>query len=88
MAAPLRDRLSFLSRLPVLLRATADDDVPCPGYLLEEIASMGSSPGPCGSLQGFGFSGEKSGSGKFCPRLVLPLTPCGSPALYCPACTL
>ncbi|NXS94207.1 AP4AT protein, partial [Jacana jacana] len=46
MAAPLRDRLSFLSRLPVLLRATADDDVPCPGYLLEEIAKIShESPG-------------------------------------------
>ncbi|XP_027547541.1 AP-4 complex accessory subunit tepsin isoform X2 [Neopelma chrysocephalum] len=40
MAAPLRDRLSFLSRLPVLLRGTADDDTPCPGYLFEEIASI------------------------------------------------
>ncbi|KAM6118829.1 AP-4 complex accessory subunit tepsin [Phoenicopterus ruber ruber] len=46
MAAPLRDRLSFLSRLPVLLRATADDDVPCPGYLFEEIAKIShESPG-------------------------------------------
>ncbi|XP_065503935.1 AP-4 complex accessory subunit tepsin [Caloenas nicobarica] len=40
MAAPLRDRLSFLSRLPLLLRATADDDGPCPGYLFEEIAQI------------------------------------------------
>ncbi|XP_075418456.1 AP-4 complex accessory subunit tepsin isoform X2 [Tenrec ecaudatus] len=45
---PLRDRLSFLHRLPVLLKGTADDDVPCPGYLFEEIAyisheSVGSS---------------------------------------------
>ncbi|XP_055653668.1 AP-4 complex accessory subunit tepsin [Falco peregrinus] len=46
MAAPLRDRLSFLSRLPVLLRGTADDDVPCPGYLFEEIAKIShESPG-------------------------------------------
>ncbi|XP_030362292.1 AP-4 complex accessory subunit tepsin [Strigops habroptila] len=40
MAAPLRDRLGFLSRLPVLLRGTADDDAPCPGYLFEEIAKI------------------------------------------------
>uniref|UniRef100_A0A8V5G8S2 AP-4 complex accessory subunit Tepsin VHS/ENTH-like domain-containing protein n=1 Tax=Melopsittacus undulatus TaxID=13146 RepID=A0A8V5G8S2_MELUD len=40
MASPLRDRLSFLSRLPVLLRGTADEDAPCPGYLLEEIAKI------------------------------------------------
>ncbi|XP_051491133.1 LOW QUALITY PROTEIN: AP-4 complex accessory subunit tepsin [Apus apus] len=51
MAAPLRDRLGFLSRLPVLLRATADDDVPCPGYLLEEIAKISQeSPGSCQCL--------------------------------------
>ncbi|XP_004709294.2 AP-4 complex accessory subunit tepsin [Echinops telfairi] len=37
---PLRDRLSFLHRLPVLLKGTADDDVPCPGYLFEEIANI------------------------------------------------
>ncbi|XP_073900998.1 AP-4 complex accessory subunit tepsin isoform X2 [Castor canadensis] len=40
-AAPaLRDRLSFLHRLPVLLRGTSDDGVPCPGYLFEEIAKI------------------------------------------------
>ncbi|NXG22945.1 AP4AT protein, partial [Grallaria varia] len=48
MAAPLRDRLSFLSRLPVLLRGTADDDTPCPGYLFEEIASILRGAGPGG----------------------------------------
>ncbi|XP_035424560.1 AP-4 complex accessory subunit tepsin isoform X3 [Cygnus atratus] len=46
MAAPLRDRLCFLSRLPVLLRGTADEDGPCPGYVLEEIAKISrESPG-------------------------------------------
>ncbi|XP_067164260.1 AP-4 complex accessory subunit tepsin [Apteryx mantelli] len=46
MAAPLRDRLSFLSRLPMLLKGTADDDAPCPGYLLEEITKIShESPG-------------------------------------------
>ncbi|XP_071619939.1 AP-4 complex accessory subunit tepsin isoform X9 [Heliangelus exortis] len=121
--APLTPCL--LLQLPVLLRATADDDVPCPGYLFEEIAKislespgssqclleylltrlqssstrvklkvlkillhtctqgspqflqdlkrnagfireaagMGSSPSPGGSLQGFGFSSERSSSG-------------------------
>uniref|UniRef100_A0A8C8YU42 AP-4 complex accessory subunit Tepsin n=1 Tax=Prolemur simus TaxID=1328070 RepID=A0A8C8YU42_PROSS len=39
-APPLRDRLSFLQRLPVLLKGTSDDDVPCPGYLFEEIAKI------------------------------------------------
>ncbi|XP_072501388.1 AP-4 complex accessory subunit tepsin isoform X1 [Notamacropus eugenii] len=41
MAAPqLRDRLSFLHRLPILMKGTSDDDVPCPGYLFEEIAKI------------------------------------------------
>ncbi|XP_062072886.1 AP-4 complex accessory subunit tepsin isoform X2 [Lepus europaeus] len=39
-APPLRDRLSFLHRLPLLLRGTSDDAVPCPGYLFEEIAKI------------------------------------------------
>ncbi|XP_052051636.1 AP-4 complex accessory subunit tepsin isoform X1 [Apodemus sylvaticus] len=37
---PLRDRLSFLHRLPILLKGTSDDDIPCPGYLFEEIAKI------------------------------------------------
>ncbi|XP_019353758.2 AP-4 complex accessory subunit tepsin isoform X1 [Alligator mississippiensis] len=46
MAAPLRDRLSFLSRLPTLIKSTSDDDAPCPGYLFEEIAKIShESPG-------------------------------------------
>uniref|UniRef100_A0A7M4FLK7 AP-4 complex accessory subunit Tepsin n=1 Tax=Crocodylus porosus TaxID=8502 RepID=A0A7M4FLK7_CROPO len=46
MAAPLRDRLSFLSRLPTLIKSTLDDDAPCPGYLFEEIAKIShESPG-------------------------------------------
>ncbi|XP_017380389.1 AP-4 complex accessory subunit tepsin isoform X3 [Cebus imitator] len=39
-APPLRDRMSFLHRLPILLKGTSDDDVPCPGYLFEEIAKI------------------------------------------------
>ncbi|NXK12505.1 AP4AT protein, partial [Herpetotheres cachinnans] len=39
--APLTPSLLLLlPQLPVLLRGTADDDVPCPGYLFEEIASI------------------------------------------------
>uniref|UniRef100_K7GHL8 AP-4 complex accessory subunit Tepsin n=1 Tax=Pelodiscus sinensis TaxID=13735 RepID=K7GHL8_PELSI len=46
MAAPLRDRLGFLSRLPTLMKGTSDDNVPCPGYLFEEIAKIShDSPG-------------------------------------------
>ncbi|NXG65661.1 AP4AT protein, partial [Hemiprocne comata] len=37
---------SLLLQLPLLLKATADDDVPCPGYLFEEIAKISQeSPG-------------------------------------------
>uniref|UniRef100_A0A8B9G1Q5 TEPSIN adaptor related protein complex 4 accessory protein n=1 Tax=Amazona collaria TaxID=241587 RepID=A0A8B9G1Q5_9PSIT len=32
--------LPLLPQLPVLLRGTADDDAPCPGYLFEEIARI------------------------------------------------
>ncbi|XP_055448481.1 AP-4 complex accessory subunit tepsin [Psammomys obesus] len=39
-APPLRDRLSFLHRLPILMKGTSDDDIPCPGYLFEEIAKI------------------------------------------------
>ncbi|NWT04581.1 AP4AT protein, partial [Mionectes macconnelli] len=44
-ARPLSRRL-LLPQLPVLLRGTADDDTPCPGYLFEEIAKIShESPG-------------------------------------------
>ncbi|XP_062979260.1 AP-4 complex accessory subunit tepsin [Elgaria multicarinata webbii] len=39
-AVPLRDRLSFLSRLPTLIKGTSDDEVPCPGYLFEDITKI------------------------------------------------
>ncbi|NXB73693.1 AP4AT protein, partial [Donacobius atricapilla] len=39
-------RRPVLLQLPVLLRGTADDDTPCPGYLFEEIAKIShESPG-------------------------------------------
>lgn len=52
---------------------------------------MGSKPSPCGSLQGFGFSSERSGSGKcwllagLCspPVRALPCLPLRSPSLRC-----
>lgn len=44
----------------MLLRGTADDDVPCPGYLFEEIASIllgnaGSREGSGGRLRALGW---------------------------------
>ncbi|NXT16364.1 AP4AT protein, partial [Prunella fulvescens] len=42
----LLSRRPLLPQLPVLLRGTADDDSPCPGYLFEEIAKIShESPG-------------------------------------------
>lgn len=35
-------------QLPILLKGTSDDDIPCPGYLFEEIASIL----PCGHMWG------------------------------------
>nr|XP_038021345.1 AP-4 complex accessory subunit tepsin [Anas platyrhynchos] len=63
MAAPLRDRLCFLSRLPVLLRGTADEDGPCPGYVLEEIAKISrESPGSSQCLLEYLLKRLQSGS--------------------------
>ncbi|XP_022445063.1 AP-4 complex accessory subunit tepsin isoform X6 [Delphinapterus leucas] len=62
---PLRDRLSFLHRLPILLKGTSDDDVPCPGYLFEEIAKIShESLGSSRCLLEYLLSRLQSGSGR------------------------
>ncbi|KAI7796613.1 AP-4 complex accessory subunit Tepsin isoform X1 [Triplophysa rosa] len=38
--ATLLERLGFLQKVPTLMRATADDESPCPGYLFEEISKI------------------------------------------------
>ncbi|XP_048844239.1 AP-4 complex accessory subunit Tepsin isoform X2 [Brienomyrus brachyistius] len=38
--ATLMERLSFLQKVPTLMKATADDETPCPGYLFEEIGKI------------------------------------------------
>lgn len=38
--ATLLERLVFLQKVPTLMRATADDESPCPGYLFEEISNI------------------------------------------------
>uniref|UniRef100_UPI00398E7F99 AP-4 complex accessory subunit Tepsin n=1 Tax=Pristiophorus japonicus TaxID=55135 RepID=UPI00398E7F99 len=44
-------KLGFLQRLPVLMKATSDDEVPCPGYLFEEITKIShESVGTCQCL--------------------------------------
>ncbi|XP_028675751.2 AP-4 complex accessory subunit Tepsin isoform X1 [Erpetoichthys calabaricus] len=40
MAAALMERLAFLHRVPTLMKATSDDETPCPGYLFEEIGKL------------------------------------------------
>nr|XP_033817262.1 AP-4 complex accessory subunit tepsin isoform X2 [Geotrypetes seraphini] len=38
--AALMDRLAFLQKLPTLMKGTSDDEVPCPGYLFQDIAKI------------------------------------------------
>ncbi|KAG1955114.1 AP-4 complex accessory subunit Tepsin [Pimephales promelas] len=38
--ASLLERLNFLQKVPTLMRATSDDESPCPGYLFEEIGKI------------------------------------------------
>ncbi|KAL7856884.1 hypothetical protein SRHO_G00157830 [Serrasalmus rhombeus] len=38
--ATLMERLAFLQKVPTLMKATADDEAPCPGYLFEEISKI------------------------------------------------
>uniref|UniRef100_A0A480TC92 AP-4 complex accessory subunit Tepsin n=2 Tax=Sus scrofa TaxID=9823 RepID=A0A480TC92_PIG len=61
----LRDRLSFLHRLPLLLKGTSDDDTPCPGFLFEEIAKIShESLGSSQCLLEYLLSRLHSGSGR------------------------
>ncbi|XP_039715518.1 AP-4 complex accessory subunit tepsin isoform X2 [Pteropus medius] len=84
-AAPqLRDRLSFLHRLPVLLKGTSDDDIPCPGYLFEEIAKIShESPGSSHCLLEYLLDRLHSGSGRVklkVLKILLYLCTHGSPS--------
>ncbi|KAJ7984661.1 hypothetical protein DPEC_G00357070 [Dallia pectoralis] len=38
--ATFMGRLAFLQNVPTLMKATADDESPCPGYLFEEIGKI------------------------------------------------
>uniref|UniRef100_A0A4W5KJC2 Uncharacterized protein n=1 Tax=Hucho hucho TaxID=62062 RepID=A0A4W5KJC2_9TELE len=37
-----------LSQVPTLMKATADDESPCPGYLFEEIGKISQESAGCG----------------------------------------
>uniref|UniRef100_A0A8C4H656 TEPSIN adaptor related protein complex 4 accessory protein n=1 Tax=Dicentrarchus labrax TaxID=13489 RepID=A0A8C4H656_DICLA len=38
--ATFMERLAFLQKVPTLMKATADDENPCPGYLFQEIGKI------------------------------------------------
>ncbi|KAK2500537.1 hypothetical protein MC885_006503, partial [Smutsia gigantea] len=80
----LRDRLSFLHRLPTLLKGTSDDDVPCPGYLFEEIAKIShESLGSSQCLLEYLLNRLHSGSGRVklkVLKIMLHLCAHGSPS--------
>ncbi|XP_033840861.1 AP-4 complex accessory subunit Tepsin isoform X2 [Periophthalmus magnuspinnatus] len=38
--ATFMERLAFLQKVPTLMKATADDENPCPGYLFQEISKI------------------------------------------------
>ncbi|XP_038848278.1 AP-4 complex accessory subunit Tepsin-like isoform X1 [Salvelinus namaycush] len=46
--ATFMERLSFLQKVPTLMKATADDEKPCPGYLFEEIGKISQESTGCG----------------------------------------
>ncbi|KAI4873184.1 hypothetical protein NFI96_019317, partial [Prochilodus magdalenae] len=45
--ATLMERLAFLQKVPTLMKATADDEAPCPGYLFEEINKISHESAGC-----------------------------------------
>ncbi|KAK2820778.1 hypothetical protein Q5P01_023737 [Channa striata] len=46
--ATFMERLAFLQKVPTLLKATADDENPCPGYLFQEIGKISHESSGCG----------------------------------------
>nr|XP_046210566.1 AP-4 complex accessory subunit Tepsin isoform X2 [Oncorhynchus gorbuscha] len=46
--ATFMERLSFLQKVPTLMKATADDEKPCPGYLFEDIGKISQESTGCG----------------------------------------
>ncbi|KAM9716065.1 AP-4 complex accessory subunit Tepsin isoform 1-T1 [Menidia menidia] len=42
------ERLAFLQKVPTLMKATADDENPCPGYLFQEIGKISHESLSCG----------------------------------------
>ncbi|KAM6897107.1 AP-4 complex accessory subunit Tepsin [Xenentodon cancila] len=46
--ATFMERLAFLQKVPTLMKATADDGNPCPGYLFQEIGKISHESLGCG----------------------------------------
>ncbi|XP_074475814.1 AP-4 complex accessory subunit tepsin isoform X1 [Sebastes fasciatus] len=46
--ATFMERLAFLQKVPTLMKATADDENPCPGYLFQEIGKISHESLGCG----------------------------------------
>ncbi|XP_062298689.1 AP-4 complex accessory subunit tepsin isoform X1 [Scomber scombrus] len=46
--ATFMERLVFLQKVPTLMKATADDENPCPGYLFQEIGKISHESSGCG----------------------------------------
>ncbi|XP_038592099.1 AP-4 complex accessory subunit tepsin isoform X2 [Micropterus salmoides] len=46
--ATFMERLAFLQKVPTLMKATADDENPCPGYLFQEIGKISHESSGCG----------------------------------------
>ncbi|XP_029933459.1 AP-4 complex accessory subunit Tepsin [Myripristis murdjan] len=46
--ATFMERLAFLQKVPTLMKATADDETPCPGYLFQEIGKISHESLGCG----------------------------------------
>ncbi|XP_030611733.1 AP-4 complex accessory subunit Tepsin [Archocentrus centrarchus] len=46
--ATFMERLAFLQKVPTLMKATADDENPCPGYIFQEIGKISHESSGCG----------------------------------------
>uniref|UniRef100_G3P5D5 TEPSIN adaptor related protein complex 4 accessory protein n=1 Tax=Gasterosteus aculeatus aculeatus TaxID=481459 RepID=G3P5D5_GASAC len=46
--ATFMERLAFLQKVPTLMKATADDETPCPGYLFQDIGKISHESSSCG----------------------------------------
>ncbi|XP_034414375.1 AP-4 complex accessory subunit Tepsin isoform X2 [Cyclopterus lumpus] len=45
--ATFMERLAFLQKVPTLMKATADNETPCPGYLFQEIGKISHESSGC-----------------------------------------